>query len=158
MYKHLTVGRKVVFMTPQQFLNECIKYFNWAAETPLLEETIFQNKGIIIRANKDKVRPFTKTGLAQFLSIPASRLEGYRARGGDWEEAVDLVEQAIYNQKFEYAAAGLMNATIIARDLGLAEKQEFGGMKDAPPISFTINPVASGTFLPPPVAEAAQTE
>jgi len=49
-------------------------------------------------------------------------LESYKAKGEGWAEAVELVEQAIYNQKFEYAAAGLMNATIIARDLGLAEK------------------------------------
>jgi len=122
MFAHLKVASKVVYLTPQQFLDACIEYFNWAQNTPLLEELVFQNKGSIIRADKKKIRPFTLKGLAQHLSIPASRLDTYRARGEDWAEAVELVEQAIYNQKFDHAAAGLFNPTIIARDLGLAEK------------------------------------
>lgn len=147
MFKHLKVGAATLYLTPQEFLNAAIAYFEWSIETPLLEEQVFQNKGMIIRADKSKARPFTLKGLAQHLSIPVSRFESYRARGGDWAEAVELVEQAIYVQKFEHAAAGLLNPTIIARDLGLAEKQEFGGMKDGPPVAFTINPIASGTFL-----------
>jgi hypothetical protein len=157
MFAHLKIGHKTIYVTPQDFLSACVEYFKWCEDTPLLEENIFQNKGMIIRANKAKVRAFTKSGLAQHLSIPASRLTSYKERGGDWAEVLELVEQAIYNQKFENAAAGLMNATIIARDLGLSEKQEFGGMKDAPPIAFNINPIASGTFLAT-ATKAEQTE
>lgn len=156
MFAHLNLATKKVYLTPQEFLAACVGYFKWVEETPLLEEQVFQNKGAIVRANKAKCRAYTRKGLAQHLSIPESRLEGYRQRGGEWEEAIELVEQAIYIQKFENAAAGLLNPTIIARDLGLAEKQEFSGTKDAPPVAFTINPIASGTFLD--TAKAEQTE
>lgn len=90
----------------------------------MLEEQLFHYKGGIIRTDRKKARPFTKTGMAVFLNIPQSRLSSYTKRGEEWEEAVELIEQVIYTQKFDNAAANLMNATIIARDLGLADKQE----------------------------------
>ena len=37
------------------------------------------------------------------------------------------MKQIIKTQKFEGAAAELLNANIIARDLGLADKKELGG-------------------------------
>ena len=37
---------------------------------------------------------------------------------------IERIEQTVYSQKFEGAAAGLLNANIIARDLGLADRRE----------------------------------
>lgn len=133
MFERLKVKERRVFLSAQEFLDAAIQYFKWAESTPLLEEEVYMYKGAIIRADKKKVRAFTKQGLSQYLSIPSSRLYDYKSRGGDWEEAVELIEQAIFNQKFEHAAAGMLNSTIIARDLGLAEKNELTG-KDGGPI------------------------
>lgn len=123
-YQHL--GRVVPssFDTPEQFLQAAAEYFHWCEDHPLKEEQVFQYKGSVVRADRDKARPFTKSGLAVFLNIPQSRLNSYAKRGEEWEEAVELIEQAIYTQKFDNAAVNLMNATIISRDLGLADKQE----------------------------------
>lgn len=120
------------FLTPQDFLAEVIKYFRWCDDHPLQEEQVFQYKGSIVRADKGKVRPYTKHGLATFLCIPASRIYTYRDRGGQWSDVVEMIEQIIYTQKFENAAAGLLNATIISRDLGLAEKNEHTGANGGP--------------------------
>jgi hypothetical protein len=158
MFSHLTLKEKRIFLTAQEFLEACVSYFQWCVDTPLEEENIFQYKGSIVRGYRAKVRPFTKTGLAQYLSIPVSRLEKYRERGEDWAEAVELVEQAIYTQKFENAAAGLLNSTIIARDLGLAEKQELGGIVDAPPVAFNITPIKAGTFVEPVEEKAPEAD
>ena len=49
MFAHLKLKSPKVYLTPQQFLDDAVKYFQWAVDTPLLEEQIFQNKGAIIR-------------------------------------------------------------------------------------------------------------
>lgn len=147
-YERLT-RKPSIYLTTKDFLEDVAKYFEWCENHPLLEEKVFQYKGAIVRADESKMRPFTKKGLCTFLGIPASRLASYSKRGEDWEEAMEIVEQTIYTQKFEGAAAGLLNATMITRDLGLAEKQEVGGLSSAPPVAFTFAPIQSGTFLPP---------
>lgn len=142
-----------IYLTPQDFLKDVAAYFDWCEKHPLLEEKVFMYKGAIVRADEGRMRAFTKKGLCNFLGMPSSRLASYAKRGGEWEEAVEIIEEMIYTQKFEGAAAGLLNATIITRDLGLAEKQEIGGLGSAPPVAFTLAPIASGTFLPPDMGD-----
>ena len=141
-----------IYLTPRDFLRDVADYFTWCEKHPLLEEKIFQFKGGIVRGEEGRMRPFTKKGLCTFLGIPASRLASYSKRGDEWAAAIEIVEQTIYTQKFEGAAAGLLNATIISRDLGLAEKTEVAGADGAPPVAFTLTPIQSGTFLPPEMA------
>jgi hypothetical protein len=123
-HERLLKRSNAIYLTPDAFLADVVKYFEWVDDHPLLEEHVFQHKGAIVRTDKAKMRPYTKKGLATYLGIPESRLASYRNRGDEWAEAVELIEQVIYTQKFEGAAAGLLNAGIISRDLGLAEKQE----------------------------------
>lgn len=145
-YLRAALTKRVVFDNPQDFLNAAIDYFEWVDDHPLLEENASVYKGEVTRYAIRKTRPYTKKGLATYLGIPDGRIDIYRKTPG-WEETIEMVEQAIYTQKFEHAAAGLMNASIISRDLGLAEKTEIGGIKDAPPVAFNITPMATGTFL-----------
>lgn len=150
-YERLT-RKPGIHLTPQIFLQEVIEYFKWCENHPLLEEKIFQYKGAIVKANEGRMRAFTKKGLATYLGMTEARLAGYKKRGEEWAEALEMVDQAIYTQKFEGAAAGLLNATMITRDLGLAEKTEIAGAEGAPPVAFTLTPMKSGTFLPPETA------
>ena len=39
-------------------------------------------------------------------------------------EVTTRIRQIVYNQKFEGAASGFLNPNIIARDLGMVDKQE----------------------------------
>lgn len=121
-YERLLNPRKGTYLTVEDFLRAVVEYFEWCENNPLLEEKIFQNKGDIIRGQVDKLRPFTKQGLASFLGMPVARFDLYRERGDAWADAVEQVEQIIYTQKFEGAAANLLNASLIQRDLGLADK------------------------------------
>lgn len=106
-------------------------------------------RGNIIRYDLHKPRAFSKRGLAVFLGIPESRLATYKKRQDPaWQEAVEMIEQAIFTQKFELAAVNVFNAGLISRDLGLVDKQQVGGIEDAPPLTFNFNPIASGTFVP----------
>lgn len=151
LYERLLNKRPTIYLQPSEFMKAVVDYFKWCEEHPLLEEQVFQYKGCIVRADKGKMRPFTKQGLATYLGIPVSRLDGYKKRGGEWAETVEIIEQVMYDQKFSGAAAGLLNAGIITRDLGLTDKQEttLAGAAGGEPITFNIMPVAAGTFLPP---------
>lgn len=147
-YERLT-RKPPIYLTASDFLAGVAAYFKWCEDHPLLEEKVFMYKGAIVRTDESKMRPFTKKGLASFLGMPESRLASYKKRGDDWQDAMEIVEQTIFTQKFEGAAAGLLNATIISRDLGLAEKTEISGSEGAPPVAFQLMPIKSGTFLPP---------
>lgn len=125
--------RQKTYATPQEFLTAVAEYFQWCENNPIQDEQVNVWQGQVIRTELNKTRAFTKTGLASFLGIPASRLEAYRRRDDEsWTEVVELIEQVIYTQKFENAAAGLLNASIISRDLGLSDRKEVGGIAGQP--------------------------
>jgi hypothetical protein len=80
-----------------------------------------------------KMRAMTVAGLCLFLDISQEAFGDYRAREG-FSDVTTRVDDIIRTQKFTGAAAGLLNANIIARDLGLADKSELTG-KDGGPIA-----------------------
>ena len=117
---------------PADFLLACVGYFEWADEHPLLEESVGWYQGNPTRTDLRKMRAYTKQGLATYLGIPVGRLDHYKQRGGGWTEAVEILEQIMHEQKFTAAAAGLLNAGLIGRDLGLADRQELTGRDGGP--------------------------
>lgn len=119
------------FQLPQQLMAEAIRYFEWVDDHQLQEEKIFQHQGNILRETVAKCRPYTKKGLANFIGVTVARLNDFGKRPG-WEETLEYIEQVIYAQKFENAAAGLLNSTIVSRDLGLAERSELSGPEGGP--------------------------
>ena len=119
-------GRKPIFADPDQLWEACCEYFEWVEANPLREEKVFNGKDGIVRAEVAKARAMTVEGLCLFLDIAKPTWAEYRKREG-FEEAVARVDDVIRTQKFEGAAAGLLNGNIIARDLGLSDKQELTG-------------------------------
>lgn len=127
-YKRLLERRHAKYYEPMSLLRAAVEYFEWAKDHPLEEETVHVHRGEVTRVVVDKVRPFTKVGLANYLGIPASRLYSFKNRQDEsWQDVMELIEQVIYTQKFENAAAGLLNSNIISRDLGLADRREVTG-------------------------------
>ncbi len=89
-----------------------------------------------------KMRAMTIMGLCNFLDIAMATWQEYRGKQ-DFSAVVSRVEQIIRQQKFEGASADLLNPNIIARDLGLADKQEHMGEGGGPLIT-RIELVAGG--------------
>lgn len=77
------------------------------------------------------MRAMTIGGLCLFLDIDRSTWADYRGKQG-FSAIVTRAEETIRDQKFGGAAADLLNANIIARDLGLAERQEHSGPDGGP--------------------------
>jgi hypothetical protein len=58
-----------------------------------------------------------------FLDINRGTWNEWRNQD-DYSEVITRAEEVIYSQKFAGAAADLLNANIIARDLGLTDRRE----------------------------------
>jgi len=116
-------GRKPIFSDPDILWEACKEYFQWVDDNPLLEEKIFHNSGEVTRTTVAHMRAMTASGLCLFLDIDETTWYAY-AKKDDFSHITTRAEKYIYNQKFAGASADMLNANIIARDLGLKDKQE----------------------------------
>jgi len=119
-------GRNPIFATPNDLWEACEQYFQWTEDNPLYEDRLVTFQGAATHEPVAKMRAMTVQGLCIFLDIARSTWDEYRKREG-FSDIVTRAEAIIYQQKFSGAAADLLNPSIIARDLGLADKQEIAG-------------------------------
>lgn len=131
-------GRDKIFSTPDCLWSACVEYFQWVEDNPLVEQKIFHANGQITKDTVAKMRAMTLTGLRLFLGIDAQTWTNYKARE-DFIEVITRAEEIIYEQKFTGAAADMLNPNIIARDLGLADKQEVKQTQDIK-VTADMNP------------------
>jgi hypothetical protein len=130
-------GRAPIFATPDDLFAASCEYFEWVEKNPLYEDRLITFQGAATHEPVAKMRAMTIMGLCIFLDISRATWDNYRQRQ-DFLAITTRVEDIIRAQKFEGAAAELLNANIIARDLGLADKTELTG-KDGSPLLPTIN-------------------
>lgn len=121
-------GRNPKFQDAAELWHACCEYFEWIDQNPLKECRVFAYEGEAFDHEVPKMHAMTIAGLCNFLDIARSTWDNWKnTRGGDFLEVIERAEGVIYHQKFAGAAANLLNANIIARDLGLADKTEQGG-------------------------------
>ena len=68
----------------------------------------------------------TIAGMCLYIDICESTWANYREKK-DFLVVITRAERYIYDQKFSGASADMLNANIIARDLGLTDKKEISG-------------------------------
>lgn len=122
-----SAGPKPKFAKADDLWTACCEYFAWMSDRPLLEGKAFAYEGHITMAELPHMRAMTLASLCVFLDISFSTWDEWRKERPDLSEVITRVERIIFAQKFEGAAAGLLNANIIARDLGLTDKRELSG-------------------------------
>ena len=125
-------GRKPIFSDPDDLWEAACEFFAWAEDNPLLEAKAFAYQGEVTVATLPKMRAMTLDSLLLFIDLSDSAWRDYKVKEG-FGEVVTRIERTMRGQKFAGAAADLLNADIIARDLGLADKSELTG-KDGGPI------------------------
>lgn len=116
-------GRSRTFETPDDLRDACLEYLEWADHNPLIEEKHFCAQGQIFTAELKKPRAVTIVGLCLHLGIHRHTWQNYRI-SEEFDLVCDEIEDRMKQYKFENAVAGLMNPTLIARDIGLVDKQE----------------------------------
>ena len=124
-------GRKPVFATPDALWSAATEYFQWVTDHPLYEAKAFAYQGEVVLKNVPKMRAMTIGALCIFLDIDRTTWLDYKAREG-FTIICTRIEDVIRTQKFEGAAAELLNPNIIARELGLADKTQLTGKDDGP--------------------------
>lgn len=118
-------GRERIFESADDLLDQCIKYFEWVDNNQLKKAEVVKYKDHAELFDVPVCRVYTKEGLADFCQVAEYKtISNYRDRGDGFLQVITYVENVIYRNKFENAAAGLLNPNIIARDLGLAERTD----------------------------------
>lgn len=118
-----SAGAKPIFSDAGKLRKSCMEYFQWVDDNPLWEMKAFSFQGTVTQEAIPKMRAMTQNGLCLFLDISEDTWRRYRDNP-DLCEVVGWADRIIRDQKFGGAAADLLNANIIARDLGLKDTSE----------------------------------
>lgn len=125
------------FQTGEDLRDACISYFEWATENPIIVDNVGWFQGRANHEEERKARPLTVEGLCVYIGI-ATRTwrawseESHKDFRADLAPVIEEAEAAMYSYNFDGASAGIFNAGIIARKLGLSDKQEIEGNPDKP--------------------------
>jgi hypothetical protein len=137
-------GRAPIFASPEAMWAACLEYFDWIEANPLYEAQAFAYQGNVTLKELPKMRAMTISSLCIFLDISSETWRSYRERE-DFVGITTRVDEIIRTQKFQGAAADLLNPNIIARELGLSEKSEITGANGTP-----LVPIINLTGRPEP--------
>lgn len=120
-------GRDKLFATPELMWEAACEYFQWCDDNPWQKiETTVRGDKVDVKTIPTE-RPYTMHGLCLYLDCNTQYFSQFKRNLPEGEKDFSLVitriEETIYRQKFEGAAVGAFNANIIARDLGLVDRQ-----------------------------------
>jgi hypothetical protein len=116
-------GPDKLFANGDLLWKACEEYFQWCEDNPLWGSKTAQFQGAPVDLPEAKMRAMTISGLVLYLGIDRSTWTEWKSNK-DLSAIVTRVEEVMYSQKFAGAAADLLNPNIIARDLGLVDRQE----------------------------------
>lgn len=131
--KRSSHGRKPIIEDPKELMRLATEYFEHVENTPMLEYKAMVVQGLAETIAIPKPRPYTQVGMCLYAGIDQETYAAYRKKD-DFAAVTRLIDDTIMDQKFSGAAAGLFNANIIARDLGLkdANTTELSGPDGGP--------------------------
>lgn len=132
-------GRDKLFATPELLWDAACEYFRWIEENPLYETKVFQFQGIVVTKEVPIMRAMTMAGLCFYLNCNEAYFRQFEKDiegiENSFSTVITDIKNVIYRQKFEGAAGNLLNANIISRDLGLADKKDISSNGET--LSFT---------------------
>lgn len=130
-----THGRKRIFETPAVLVQAAQEYFEAEDKNIWYESKPMNTRGRIKMQRIPHRVPYSIHGLSIFLNVSTSFWKFFRkdqqekASNGvelakDFISVIQKIEDMIYKQQYDGANAGFFNANIIARALGLADRQD----------------------------------
>lgn len=134
-------GREAIFSDPALLWGAACEYFDWADKNKLI--SVEFNGKDAVECKVPKMRAFTMRGLSLYLGVHRAyifelkesllkpRSKSRIKNRAELLEVIERIENVIYVQKFEGAAAGFLNANLVSRELGLAEKQQIEANVDS---------------------------
>lgn len=133
-------GRDKIFKTPSDLWDAACEYFKWVDDNPLKEDKPMvvshgSGGGSSVKMVKvNKMRPYTLEGCCLFLNVTSSYFRNFRNQltvnsnttaemVSDFTTVLVKIEETISNQMYEGAAAGFLKENLVARKLGIGDKQ-----------------------------------
>jgi hypothetical protein len=113
-------GRDKIYASPDLLWEACCEYFQWVEDNPLWDNKVSQYQGAAVDMPVAKMRAMTIGGICLFLDIDVTTWREWR-NNKDFSPVIAKADAVIYEQKLTGAAADLLNANIIARELGLKD-------------------------------------
>ena len=144
--KWVKMGRPRTYEAPELLWAAACEYFDYVDQNQLERVEGIKSGDMAGMLMAIPVRrPYTKVGLQCYLGLCDSYLRELRNEP-QFLTALELIDKVIETQQLESALAGLTNAMLTSRLLGLVDKQaveQTGDMK----ATFSINVVNSGIPL-----------
>lgn len=144
--KWVKMGRPRTYESPELLWAAACEYFEYVDSNQLERiEGIKSGDRAGMTMTIPVRRPYTKIGMQCYLGLNSSYLRDLKD-DSDFSAVLELIDKVIETQQLESALAGLTNAMLTSRLLGLVDKQaveQTGDMK----ATFSINVVNSGIPL-----------
>jgi hypothetical protein len=123
-------GRDKLFESPELLWEAACEYFEWCQNNPLYEVDFVGKDATEVE--KPKMRAFTMQGLCRYLECNTVYFNQFESSlkdksdevSKDFSKIATRIRETIFEQKFTGAAAGFLNANLIARELGISDKQD----------------------------------
>jgi len=113
-------------------------YFRWCDEHPWVASKSKQKANGTETDEAPTQRPYSVAGFLLYIHLPESGWEQQKQTAPEEvRQTMQRIESTIDTQLLEGALTGAFNATVVARKLGLADKQEHTG-KDGTPLINTV--------------------
>lgn len=129
-------GVDKLFATPELMWEAACEYFESIDSDPYIKTeaktvNIGDYQSEIALAKLPVMKPYTLQGLCRYLDCNTVYFNQFKDNLKEtdlqyegFSKILTRIREVIYEQKYSGAASGFFNASIIARDLGLADKKE----------------------------------
>jgi DNA-packaging protein gp3 len=105
------------FADGESLWKACVEYFEWVEDNPLVEMRLVTWKGRTTQVPLHRVRAMTKGDLCRSLGIACTTWRSWKRDRSDLSETIERVESVIWSWQFDHAAAGLLDAAMVIRQL-----------------------------------------
>ncbi len=127
--------KKARYQTAEEIWAAACAYFQWVEDNPIVEAKAFHHQGQVTMAQLPRMRAMTKMALCLHIGVTQETWHRWSAADHKFSSVCSDVNQIIVDQKFSGAAADMLNALIISRDLGLKDQHEHSG-PDGQPVTI----------------------
>jgi len=116
-------GRDRIIQSHEFLADAADEYFQWCIDNPILQKDYRGKDATPVYL--EHPRAFKKDEFARFCHLSEWRLiNDLKDVSSDFSHVVTCIEKTIADQKYTYAVVGMFNSSIVAKDLGLADKIE----------------------------------
>jgi hypothetical protein len=123
------VGRPKALKSPEQLWRYACEYFERVDTSPFYKQDFIRGgESAGTKVNLECLRPYTWEGLEMYLREKSviTDLDDYKGNSEgaytEFQDTIRAIAKVIYDRNFSGAAVNALNANLIARQLGLAEK------------------------------------